>query len=160
MFKGLYSIVVAIAMVATFSAKAADVRPYQDGASIVFEVDGDVSISKDGAELKFVCGMFKDMSPVDGKNVYLVTDLESGKSTDVPVEYDASLISDIAYPNPSTGTVNFRKAGFEKIELIGNGIAMRTEENSMDISSLPAGVYVIRMYRGSVLRFQQKLIKL
>ena len=97
---------------------------------------------------------FMDIRPLNGQNYYRIKEIDfDGNyhfSKIVSAKYEFKEVN--IYPNPVQGLIFFEtKEYIEKIEIINTmGVVVKTKNNpnkSIDLNSLPYGVYYLKLYK-------------
>lgn len=153
--KFIYSLLI---LFLTINSFAANVRGFQQGNHIVFEIQGEeeVSIYKiNGEEVPSICSILKDIYPIEGINEYYIVDNFRSIET-LYVNFSKDSYADIAYPNPFNSEITVRKYSNDPVHLIN--IVTNQEyicyDNVISTLDFPSGIYYIRVGNR-----QQKIIK-
>ena len=156
------SVVIILGIILIFSqvTKAANVHAFQEGTWILFELDGEGVIYKDGIEIKPECGQLKDINPKNGSNEYQLLDLDLRVMKTFYVVFDKSLMGDIVYPNPFVNYINVKKKVDEVVVIKGQNYILTSLDTNLNLSGLPSGMYIVEVQTpNGITKRCQKIIK-
>ncbi|HCQ14815.1 MAG TPA: alkaline phosphatase [Cryomorphaceae bacterium] len=133
---------------------------------IMYELNRDFNVAADspGAGDLGPEGMLfvpSSASP-SGKNLVIVSNEVSGTITIYEVFYSIGLtenetVETLVYPNPTEGKIYFGQSGsYQVFNLDGKKVQSVDHKNEADLSTQPAGIYIIRDRDGNVARIIKK----